>query len=88
MRQLAGHRFRKQHPVGDCVVDFVCMESRLAIEVDGGQHAESISHDAERTRKLEKEGFRVLRFWNNDVLQNIEAVKAEIWRALSTPPPP
>jgi very-short-patch-repair endonuclease len=88
MRQLAGHRFRKQHPVGNYVVDFVCMESRLAIEIDGGQHTENAPYDAQRTKRLEDEGFRVLRFWNNDVLQNIEAVKAEIWRALSTPPPP
>jgi very-short-patch-repair endonuclease len=88
MRQLAGHRFRKQHPIGNYVVDFVCMESRLAIEIDGGQHAENTSYDAERTRNLANEGFRVLRFWNNDVLTNIDGVKAEIWRALGTPPPP
>jgi crossover junction endodeoxyribonuclease RuvC len=64
------------------------MESRLAIEIDGGQHTENAPYDAQRTKRLEDEGFRVLRFWNNDVLQNIEAVKAEIWRALDTPPPP
>ena len=88
MRQLAGHRFRKQHPVGEFVVDFVCMERRLAIEINGGQHADSTAHDALRTKSLAAEGYHVLRFWNNDVLQNIEGVKAEIWRALSTPPPP
>ena len=88
MRQLAGNRFRKQHPVREFVVDFVCMERHLAIEIDGGQHAESTAYDFRRTKSLEAGGYRVLRFWNNDVLQNIEGVKAEIWRALSTPPPP
>jgi very-short-patch-repair endonuclease len=88
MRQFLGHRFRRQHPVGNYVVDFVCMESRLAIEIDGGQHAETAGSDALRTHNLEAEGYRVLRFWNNDVMQNIEGVKAEIWRALITPPPP
>jgi len=88
MRQLAGHRFRKQHPFGEFVVDFVCMERRLAIEIDGGQHAESTARDALRTKSLAAKGYRVLRFWNNEVLQNIEEVKEEIWRALSTPPPP
>ena len=88
MRQLAGNRFRKQHPVGEFVVDFVCMERHLAIEIDGGQHAESTAYDFRRTKSLEAGGYRVLRFWNNDVLQNIEGVKAETWRALITPPPP
>ena len=90
MRQLAGNRFRKQHPVGEFVVDFVCMERRLAIEIDGGQHAESTAYDARRTKSLEAERYRVLRFWDNEVLRNIEGVKEEIWRALSgeKPPPP
>ena len=88
MRQVGGHRFRRQHPIREYVVDFVCMEKRLAVEIDGGQHAEHATYDTQRTKSLEAEGYRVLRFWNNDVLQNIEGVKAEIWRALSTPPPP
>jgi very-short-patch-repair endonuclease len=70
------------------VVDFVCMKQRLAIEIDGGQHAERTTSDAQRTKRLEAEGYQILRFWNSDVLQNIEGVKAEIWRALNTPPPP
>lgn len=88
MRQFQGHRFRRQHPIGDYVVDFVCMETRLAIEIDGGQHSESTHYDAKRTTSIEAEGYRVLRFWNNDVLANIEGVKAQIWRALNTPPLP
>jgi very-short-patch-repair endonuclease len=66
------------------------MERRLAIEIDGGQHAESTAYDARRTKCLEVEGYRVLRFWDNEVLQNIEGVKEEIWRALTDekPPPP
>jgi very-short-patch-repair endonuclease len=90
MRQLAGNRFRKQHPIGEFVVDFVCMERRLAIEIDGGQHAESTAYDARRTKSLEAGGYRVLRFWDSEVLQNIEGVKEEIWHALTEekPPPP
>jgi very-short-patch-repair endonuclease len=64
------------------------MKSRLAIEIDGGQHAEREAFDAQRTRHLEAEGFRVLRFWNNEILENIDGVKTVIWRALNTPPPP
>jgi very-short-patch-repair endonuclease len=64
------------------------METRLAIEIDGGQHSESAPYDAARTRSLEAEGYRVLRFWNNDVLANIEGVKAEICRVIAKPPPP
>jgi len=63
------------------------MEERLAIEIDGGQHSEHATYDAQRTHRLNEQGYRVLRFWNNEVLRNIEGVKAEIWRALGTPPP-
>ena len=81
-RQLDGHRFRRQAPIGRFVVDFVCFEQRLIVEVDGGQHAERAQEDAKRTRWLEGEGFRVLRFWNSDVLQNTEAVVESIRGAL------
>ncbi len=67
-----GIRFRRQHPIGDYIVDFVCLEKRLIIEADGGQHNEVI--DAQRVRWLEKEGFRVIRFWNNDIIENMEGV--------------
>jgi very-short-patch-repair endonuclease len=88
MRQMTEFKFRRQYPVGKYVVDFVCIKKRLAIEIDGGQHAERTTSDTQRTKSLEAEGYQILRFWNNDVLQNIEGVKAEIWRVLNTPPPP
>jgi very-short-patch-repair endonuclease len=81
-RQIDGHRFRRQAPIGRFVVDFVCFEQRLIIEVDGGQHAERAQEDAKRTRWLEGEGFRVLRVWNSDVLQNTEGVVEFIRGAL------
>src|SRR6266404_2835045 len=72
-KQIDGHRFRRQVPIGPYIADFVCLERRLVIEVDGGQHSESIADDA-RTAWLEGQGFCVLRFWNNDVLGNTEGV--------------
>ena len=65
------------------IVDFVCLEKRLVVELDGGQHTEQVGSDAQRTVWLEARGFRVLRFWNHDVLNNIEAVKEVIRGALS-----
>jgi very-short-patch-repair endonuclease len=81
-RQMGHFKFRRQHPFGDYVIDFVCLEAMLAVEVDGGQHAEKREEDAVRTKSLNKAGFKVLRFWNNDVLRDIEAVKESIWMAL------
>lgn len=79
-RQVAGLKFRRQHPFGDYILDFVCLENRLIIEVDGGQHAEQVRYDQSRTERLQAAGFRVLRFWNNEVLQEIHAVKERIWQ--------
>ncbi|MEA2779450.1 MAG: hypothetical protein QOK29_994 [Rhodospirillaceae bacterium] len=73
-RQLDGFRFRRQVPLGPYFVDFLCIEERLIIEVDGGQHAVEQAADAKRTAWLEGEGFRVVRFWNNDVLANADGV--------------
>jgi len=73
-RQLEGHRFRRQIPMGPYVLDFACMKARLVIEVDGGQHAVSADRDDRRTAWLESQGYTVLRFWNNDVLEEPEAV--------------
>jgi len=75
-RQLEGSKFRRQQQVGDYIVDFVCFEKKLIIEIDGGQHNEipNQNKDEQRTRILEQKGYLVLRFWNNDVLQNIEGV--------------
>ena len=77
-RRLRGYKFIRQEPIGPYVVDFVCREHRLAIEVDGGQHADS-ERDTMRDQWLRDRGYRVLRFWNNDVLANIEGV----WDAIS-----
>jgi very-short-patch-repair endonuclease len=85
-RQLAGYRFRRQHPLGRYVLDFVCLEARLVIEVDGGQHSEQQTYDQARTAWLAAQGFRVLRFWNHEVLNNLEAVKASIWETLGEAP--
>ena len=79
-RAMAGLRFFRQYGVGPYVLDFYCPERRLAVEVDGGQHADSHSeqHDADRERYLNQLGIRVIRFWNNDVLQNTEGVVQRI----------
>jgi very-short-patch-repair endonuclease len=87
-RRFAGHKFRRQVPIGPYIAAFVCYQARLVIEVDGGQHAES-ARDARRDRWLAQNGFRVLRFWNNEVLQNLEGVWTVIFEALqqATPHP-
>ncbi len=69
-----GYRFRKQVPLGPYIVDFACMDPKLVVELGGGQHTVSAARDAIRTRRLEAHGFRVLRFWNNQVAANMEAV--------------
>lgn len=81
-KQVGGFRFRRQHVLGAYIVDFVCLEARLIIEVDGGQHAERKEYDQQRTVWLEQQGFQVLRFWNNEILQNVEAVLIVIGQAL------
>jgi very-short-patch-repair endonuclease len=81
-RQIDGHKFVRQQPILGYVCDFVCREERLVIEVDGGQHNESAT-DAIRDRRLMDEGYRVLRFWNNDVLGNTEGVLTTIQIELS-----
>ena len=85
-RQIEGAKFRRQQPIGPFVADFVCQEQRLIIEADGGQHAENLA-DARRTEFLEGVGYRVLRFWNNDILNNLDGVAQVIANELSTPHP-
>ena len=80
-RQISGLKFRRQHPFGDYILDFVCLENQLVIEVDGGHHGHQTQQDEIRTRTLAKAGFRVLRFWNNEVLHHIETVREQIWMA-------
>ena len=88
MKQFEGHKFRRQHPLGNYIVDFVCLEAALILEVDGGQHAENANNDAIRTQWLQEKGFHVMRFWNNEVLNNIEGVKLAVWNYLSKLQPP
>lgn len=75
-RQVGGAKFRRQHPIGHFIVDFFCQEAKLAIEVDGGGHDERLqaNYDSERTVELESRGIKELRFWNNEVFENIEGV--------------
>lgn len=87
-RQLGGWKFRRQHAVGPFIVDFVCLEEKLIIEVDGGQHAEKMVQDAGWTEHLSKSGYQVVRFWNNEVLQETEAVLQVILSRLSADVPP
>ena len=82
LRQFGGYKFRRQQPIGNYIVDFVCLEKRLIIELDGGQHSEQIAYDSERNAWLEEQGFSILRFWNNQVLKEIEPVKQVIMEAL------
>ena len=87
MKQMEGLKFRRQQPIDSYIVDFVCFENRIIIEVDGGQHAAENNKDRERDSYLQQFGFKVLRFWNNEVLQNTNEV-LEIIRenCLSHPP--
>jgi very-short-patch-repair endonuclease len=86
-RQVLDLKFRRPHPFGDYILDFVCLEKKLVIEVDGGQHAGRAKEDALRTENLSRAGFRVLRFWNHEVLQEIEGVTGRICGALEEEQP-
>ena len=81
-RQLGGYKFRRQQPIGQYIVDFVSFEGRVVVELDGGQHSQQMDYDSKRTAWLEAQGYRVLRFWNNQVLKEIEAVKAIVSEVL------
>ena len=90
-KQLQGLKFRRQHPYEDFILDFVCLEKKLVVEVDGGQHQDRIAVDSKRTSVLEHAGFRVIRFWNHEVLQQLESVVEKIWQEVSgtiDPSPP
>jgi len=84
---LGGAKFRRQQPIGPYIADFVCQSHRLIVEADGSQHAESAS-DERRDVFLRSVGYRVLRFWNNDILNNISGVADAILTELQTPHPP
>lgn len=87
--QLRGKKFHRQYVLGRYILDFVCFEQRLVIELDGGQHNRMLDKikDAQRDKWLEGQGFSVLRFWNNDILNNINGVLEVIYKSLSSPQP-
>ena len=95
LKQMGNFKFRRQHPLGKFIVDFICLEANLVIELDGGQHNEDKENkvDEIRTAWLEKQGLKVLRFWNHEVLNDLPIVKEVIWNALKidhphpNPPP-
>ncbi len=82
LHRTEGYKFRRQVPIGRYIADFVCHEARLVVEIDGGQHDGSSPLEAERTRFLEGQGYRVLRFWNNEALANRDGVYQTIAAAL------
>lgn len=86
--QLSGARFNRQVPIGPFICDFAARTAKVIIELDGGQHAERSAEDEARTRFLVGRGYRVLRFWNNDVLENVEGVLSVIEEALKNRPSP
>jgi very-short-patch-repair endonuclease len=80
-------KFRRQHPVGRRIADFACPEKKVVIELDGSQHADRSHADAQRNAELAASGYRVIRFWNNDVIENLASVLETIQRDLETTPP-
>lgn len=86
-KQLGAYRFRRQHPIGPYIADFACIEKLLVIELDGGQHQDQAPYDERRTAYVESLGWKVLRFWNNDVLNNPGGVLAKVIEVLTTAPP-
>jgi very-short-patch-repair endonuclease len=86
LRQIEGCKFRRQVPLGNYIADFVCFEKRLIIELDGGQHAAQAEQDAKRDAWMEADGFNMLRFWNHQVLREIESVLEAIRLKLNSPP--
>jgi len=87
-RNFQNYKFRRQHILCGYIVDFVCLEKRLIIELDGGQHVEKIEYDATRTLKLKADGFQVLRFWNNEIFNNMDSVLECVYEALNNTPSP
>ncbi len=83
-KQINGHRFRRQHPIGKYIADFACVEQQLVVELDGGQHQEQLERDQQRSEFLRVQGWRVLRFWNNQVLEQTSSVLDVIMQALSS----
>jgi adenine-specific DNA-methyltransferase len=87
-RSLDGYKFRRQQPIGPYIADFCCFRPRLIVELDGGQHAEQVEYDERRTAFLESEGYQVVRFWDNQVLMEMDAVLEMILKTLTETPSP
>ena len=87
-RNIEGIKFRRQHPIGPYIVDFCCQEKGLVIEFDGGQHAQSIRYDRQRTRFLQTQGYRVLRVWDNEALTNTNGVLEKALEMIEDNPSP
>ncbi len=81
-KQLGGYKFRRQQPIGPYIVDFVCLNKNLAVEVDGGQHAINKEEDMKRNEWLRSQEYDVIRFWNTDVISNVEGVLKIIQKLL------
>jgi very-short-patch-repair endonuclease len=88
LSRMKGYKFRRQVPIGHYIADFVCHEARLIVEIDGGQHDRLSPRETERSGLLQSEGYRILRFWNDEVLANLDGVHQTIAAALGTSPPP
>ncbi len=86
-RQLQGFHFRWQHPIGDYIIDFICLELKLIIELDGSQHQDQQQYDMNRSQWLQTKGFELLRFWNSDILDNFDGVMQTIYSYLAPPQP-
>jgi very-short-patch-repair endonuclease len=88
-KRFGGYKFRRQHRMGNYIVDYICLERRVVVELDGGQHAapDGMEHDRVRDNWLKEEGYTVLRFWDNEVLQNLKGVLEIIMRSCSEHPP-
>ena len=82
-RQLSGYKFRRQVPVDSYIVDFMCKSTKLIVELDGSQHAEQQDYDKKRTQYLETKGFKVFRFWNNEIIKNLSGVLEALTLTLS-----
>jgi len=87
-RGMDGYRFRRQHVLKGFIADFVCLEKSLVIELDGGHHSDQTEYDLTRSRILQREGFTVIRFWNDEIMYHLDDVLQSLWNALNTPHPP
>src|SRR5258706_1585301 len=86
MWQLDGYKFRRQQPLGRYIVDFVCLEKRVVIELDDGKHAEQHGYDAKRDASLREQGFFVIRFWNHEILESTERILEKIFQIVKNTP--